>query len=225
MGRKKSTKKTSKARRKKQESTIGLDFIGGILIAIGVILFVMLSFENTSGFALAISEILGGLFGILKIAIPIVFAIVGIKCIVLDKEIYPLSEIIKGLVLVCIIAGTVYSFAYDKLFTPSSASEYVKWAWVGGITGKNIAGLIGGMITSSIASFIGVIVTRLILVILTLFVGLYFFDIGLRQLLFGICNFFMTILEWFINMFKEVFEKDEDEIEEKEARRLFIMTK
>ena len=42
MGRKRSTKKSSTARRKKKNDTIGLDFIGGILIAIGVILLVIL---------------------------------------------------------------------------------------------------------------------------------------------------------------------------------------
>ena len=61
MGRRKSTKKVSStARRKKKNDTIGLDFIGGILIAIGVILLVILGFENTSSFALVLSEILGG---------------------------------------------------------------------------------------------------------------------------------------------------------------------
>ena len=219
MGRRKSTKKSSTARRKKKNETIGLDFIGGILIAIGVILLVILGFENTSSFALVLSEVLGGLFGILKIAIPVVFIIVGIECIVLDKAIYPASEIIKGLVLVCILSGTVYSFAYDKLFTAHEATSFVKWAWVGGITGENIAGIIGAMETSAIAGLLGIVATRVILVILTLFVGLYFFNIGLRQFIFGICNGFMAILEWIINMFNEVFEKDEDEVKEKETRR------
>ena len=219
MGRKKTKRKTSTARRKVKKDTIGLDFIGGILIAIGVILFVILRFENTGSFALAISEILGGLFGVLKISIPIVFAIIGIKCIILDKEIYPLSELVKGIVLVCIISGMVYSFAYDKLFTASSATSYVKWAWIGGINGENIAGLIGGMITSSIASLFGIVCARVTLVILTLFVGLYFLGIGLRQFVASIYNFFVTVIEWIANMIKEVFEKDEDELKEKEARR------
>ena len=82
MGRKKSSKRTTATKRKKKNNTIGLDFIGGILIAIGTILLVCLGFENTSGFALALSEILGGLFGVLKVGLPIVFIIVGIECII-----------------------------------------------------------------------------------------------------------------------------------------------
>ncbi len=220
MGRKKTTKKTSTtARRKKKNDTIGLDFIGGILVAIGVILLVILGFENTSSFALTLSEILGGLFGILKIAIPIVFIIVGIECIVLDKAIYPTSEIIKGVVFVCILSGLIYSFAYDDIFTTHDATGYIKWAWVGGITGDNLGGIIGGLVTSAIAGLLGMVATRVVLVILALFVGLYFFNIGLRQFVFGIANIFMAIIEWVINMFSEVFEKDEDEIKEKETRR------
>ncbi len=219
MGRKRTRKKTSTARRKNKNDTIGLDFIGGILIAIGIILLVIFGFETTSGFALALSEIAGGLLGVLKIALPIVFIIVGIECIILDKAIYPVSEIIKGIIFICLLSGTVYSFAYDNLFTTSEATEYVKWAWVGGITGSNVAGLIGGMIVSSIAWLLGMIATRVILVTLTLLIGLYFFNIGLRKFIFTIYNGFMSIIEWFINMFRDVFEKDEEEIKEKENRR------
>ena len=141
MGRRKTTKKAStSARGRKKKETIGLDFIGGILIAIGVILLVILGFENTSSFALVLAEITGGLLGILKIGIPIVFIIVGIECIVLDKAIYPVSEVIKGIVLLCLLSGAVYSFAYDRVFTASDATGFVKWAWIGGITGENIAG-------------------------------------------------------------------------------------
>ena len=219
MGKKKTTKRANAARRKKKNDTIGLDFIGGIIIAIGVILFVLMNFENSGGFASIINELFGGLFGTLKISIPIVFVIVGIECIILDKAIYPVSEIIKGLVLVCILSGTVYSFAYDNVFTVDEATSYVKWAWVGGVTGENIAGIVGGLITSAIAGLLGIVATRVILVMLTLFVGLYFFNIGLRQFIFGICNGFMAIIEWIINMFSEVFERDEEEIKQKESRR------
>ena len=52
MGRKKTTKKASAARRKKEKETksIGLDFIGGILIAIGVILLVIYIFFFSKAF-------------------------------------------------------------------------------------------------------------------------------------------------------------------------------
>ena len=220
MGRKKTRKKTSTtARRKNKKDSIGLDFIGGILVAIGVILLVILGFENTSGFALAFSEVLGGLFGILKIAIPIVFIIVGTECIVLDKAIYPMSEIIKGAVFVCVLSGLIYSFAYDDIFKAHAATKYIKWAWVGGVTGDNIGGIIGGLATSAIAGLLGMVATRVVFVILAFFIGLYFFNIGIRQFVFGIANIFMAIIEWFINMFSEVFEKDEDEIKQKETRR------
>jgi len=220
VGRRKSAKRSSTpARGRKKKETIGLDFIGGILIAIGVILLVILGFENTSSFALVLSEITGGLLGILKIGIPVVFIIVGIECIILDKAIYPVSEVIKGLVLLCLLSGAVYSIAYDRVFTASDATGFVKWAWVGGVTGENVAGIIGAMITSAISGLLGMLATKIILCILTLFVGLYFFNIGLRQFIFAICNFFMSIVEWILNMFNEVFEKDEEEIKEKESRR------
>lgn len=219
MGRRKGSKNKAATRRKKKNETIGLDFIGGILIAIGVVLFVCLSFENTSGFALAVSEILGGLLGVLKIGLPIVFAIVGIECIVKDKAIFPMSEVIKGIVLLCVLSGTVYSFASDKLLETSTVTSYIKWAWVEGIRGGNIAGLIGGLITSSLAGLLGIAVTRTILVILTIFAGLYFANISLRTFVIGICNFFITLAEWFANMFREVFEKDEEEIKLKETKR------
>lgn len=219
MGRKKSSKRTTATRRKKKNNTIGLDFIGGILIAIGAILLVCLGFENTSGFALALSEILGGLFGVLKVGLPIVFIIVGIECIIKEKAIYPMTEIVKGIVLVCVLSGTVYSFACDKLLETSTVTSYIKWAWVEGIRGGNVAGLIGGLITSSLASLLGIVITRTVLIILSIFVALYFCNISLRTFVVSIYNGFVAVIEWFANMFRDVFEKDEEEVKEKETRR------
>lgn len=219
MGRRKGSKKKTTARRKKKNETIGLDFIGGILIAIGVVLFVCLGFEGTSGFALAVSEILGGLLGVLKVGLPIVFVIVGIECIIKEEAVYPMTEIIKGIVLVCILSGAVYSFACDKILETSSVTSYIKWAWVEGIRGGNVAGLFGGLITSSLAGLLGIAITRTVLVILTIFAALYFANISLRTFVIGICNGFIAVAEWFANMFKEVFEKDETEIKLKETKR------
>ena len=177
MGRKKSSKRTTATRRKKKNNTIGLDFIGGILIAIGAILLVCLGFENTSDFALALSEILGGLFGVLKVGLPIVFIIVGIECIIKEKAIYPMTEIVKGIVLVCVLSGTVYSFACDKLLETSTVTSYIKWAWVEGIRGGNVAGLIGGLITSSLASILGIVIkispVNMILIVIAYIILIY----------------------------------------------------
>ena len=79
-------------------------------------------------------------------------------------------------VVLCLISGAVYSFAYDKIFTASDATGFIKWAWVGGITGENISGIVGAMITSAISGLLGMLATKIILCILTLFVGLYFFN-------------------------------------------------
>ena len=42
-----------------------------------------------------------------------------------------MAEIIKGLVLLCLLSGAVYSLAYDKVFTASEAADFVceKYSW------------------------------------------------------------------------------------------------
>ncbi|MDD2628309.1 MAG: hypothetical protein PHD20_05475, partial [Clostridia bacterium] len=217
MGKRK-RRKTSKTRKK--QKTISLDFLGGIFIAIGVILLVFYWFEDTSGFAAIFSEILAGMFGIVKYAIPTVLIITGIKCIVIeDKNFYPASELVKGVITVFMLSGVVYSFAHTRtLFTEGTAS-YFKWIWVGGITGVNLGGMMGGLIASCFVPMIGIVGTRVLLIATTFLLTLSFLGITLRQFAFTIYNMIATVIEWIVNIIKDVFEKDEEVEKKKEEKR------
>ncbi len=217
MGKRK-RRKTSSARKK--QKTIGLDFLGGIFIAIGVILLVFYWFEDTSGFASVFSELLGGMFGIIKYGIPAILIIVGMKCIVIeDKNFYPIGEFFKGIITVFMLSGVVYSYAHDRtLFTESTAS-YFKWIWVGGITGENIGGMMGGLIASCFVPIIGMVGTRVLLTATAFLLTLSFLGITLRQFVFVLYNAIATVIEWIVNMIADVFEKDEELEKKKEERR------
>lgn len=219
MGRRKSSSTKKTTARKKAKKTIGLDFIGGILIVIGIILLIFMTFDNTVSFAGVITEILGGLFGTIAVMLPIVFIIVGIECIVLDKAIVPMSEIVKGIIFMVAVSATVYVFMYDKFNAFKDVSGYLKWAWIGGITGENISGIVGGYVASFMYNVIGIVATKVVLVAMSLLTGLYFFNIGLRQFIFTLYNVFAYIFEWIANMFADVFEKDENQIKLREERK------
>ena len=219
MGRRKGSTNKKRTTYKKNKKTIGLDFTGGILIVVGIILLIFFTFGNTGSFANILSEVFGGLFGTVKVVLPIVFIIVGIECIILDKAIIPMSEIVKGVVFTVAICSMIYVFEYNKFDVTSDVEGYLRWAWIGGITGTNISGIVGGYVASILYAVVGLTATKIILVAMALLTGLYFLNIGLRQFIFTIYNVFAYMFEWLANMLVDVFKKDENMIKEREDRK------
>ncbi len=201
------------------KKSVGYDFIGGVLIVIGIIFFVFFKFENAGVLATTLNEVFSGLFGIAKYMLPAVFVYLGLECILMDRGFSIVGETIKGLITMTLIASTIYIFMYDKFDIFKNVEEGLRWAYVDGIAGENVAGLVGAVVSTLMYKMVGLVGAKIIIVALTLFSSLYFLNVGFRQFLILIYNVLAAIVEWIINMFITVFEKDEDKIKEREEKR------
>lgn len=218
-------KKGSKNRRHIGSSTkvnksIGIDFIGGGLIVIGIMFFVFFNFKNAGVLASSFNDVFSGLFGIAKYTLPIVFIYLGIECIVVDKGFSVVGELIKGIITMTLISSVIYIFSYNRFDMFEDIEAYLKWAYIGGINGANSSGLIGGAVATSVYNLVGIIGARIIIVAITLFTSLYFLNVGFRQFVVAIYNSVATLIEWIINMFIVVFEKDEEAVKAKQIEKI-----
>ena len=84
MGRRKTSNSKKKAS-KKDVKTFSSDFHGGILVAIGIILFVLLTFKDAGTISDFLNNITRGFFGNLALMLPLVLIIVGIHEIASEK--------------------------------------------------------------------------------------------------------------------------------------------
>ena len=91
----------------------------------------------------------------------------------------------------------------------SDFSMYIKWAYLGGISGINLGGAIGGVLSNILYIINGLLVSKIILVSLTFFYTLYFLNLGVRQFVAYVYNIFAVIIEFLINAFVKVFGLDE----------------
>ncbi len=212
---KKSRSETGTRNRK----SIGLDFIGGILIVLGLIFLAFFNIENAGVLANSLNQVFSGLFGVAKYILPAIFIYLGIECIVIDKGFSIVGELLKGLITMILVSSTIYIFTYERFDMFSDIEKYIRWAYVGGNTGANLSGLVGGIISTLLYRSVGLIVARIIIVALTLFSSLYFLNIGFRQFVVAIYNGIVTVIEWIINMFMAVFEKDEETLKARMEKR------
>ena len=97
MGRRKTSNSKKKAS-KKDVKTFSSDFHGGILVAIGIILFVLLTFKDAGTISDFLNNITRGFFGNLALTLPLVLIIVGIHEIASEKKTKPYTEIYKGVI-------------------------------------------------------------------------------------------------------------------------------
>lgn len=212
MGRRKGSKNKKKGSNSVASSkkTIGLDFIGGILIVLGFIFIVFFRFENIGIFSDTINNVFSGLFGAARYSLPLVLIYIGIFAIVSEKSIKLTSEIIKGIVLMICVSSLIYIFGNYRLNMFADFPIYIKWAYVGGITGRNIAGVIGGVISNLLYAINGLLVSKVIIATVTFFFLLYFLNLRLRQVIATIYNIVITIVEFLANAFVAVFGTDEE---------------
>jgi len=214
-------KKGSKNRRNKVK-TIGGDLLGGIMIVLALVTFVLFRFDNIGIVGETFNKIFAGLIGELRIFVPIVFAYIGIKLIVSKDRISIWSEIIKGFVVILCLASTVYVFKYTGkgYYTlTSDFVEFLEWGFLEGQAGGNACGILGALIANLVYIIGGINVARIILVAVSLFFTLYFINLGFSDFLALIYNGIVSVIEFVINAFIAVFSKDEEKEKEKEKQK------
>lgn len=219
MGRRKGSKnkkKTTRAYTKHDKKTIGSDFIGGFLIVLAFILFTFYKMQNIGIIADTINKVSIGLFGISRYVLPVVFAYTGIYLIVATKKVKWLFEILKGLLVIIFFAATVYAFNESKL---NLDFLYKPTKFIGYAYTSNISGVLGAVLGYLTVKLLGLITAKALLIMFTLFLFLYYIKLGLRDFIAVIYNIFVTIIEFFANMFIHIFGKNEEQIKLKEIKK------
>jgi len=216
MGRKKGSKNRRKSNKKVK--TIGGDLLGGIMVVLALVTFVLFRFDNIGAIGDTFNKLFAGLFGELRIIIPIVFAYIGVKLIASGERISVWSEVIKGFVVVAFLSSTVYVFRYTEntYYTLTTDTiNFLEWGYIEGIQGGNFGGILGALLANLIYMIGGISVARIILVAISLFFTLYFINLGFSDFLAIIYNGIISVIEFVINAFITVFSRDEEKQNEK----------
>lgn len=206
-------------RRKKNTKTFGTDLTGGILVVLGLIIVAFLTFSNTGIVAKYVKDLIKGLFSYVGYIIPITLIYVGMKLIASDEKKKSSSEIMKGLVATISLSAMIAAFTAKSFNIFYDFTKYISDSYSDGIVGNNLAGSVGMTISAIFTSVFGKIVARIILVFIALVSILYFLNISLRQLYYGIYNVFAFLANGVSSILATLFRKDEfEDVDPKPSR-------
>ena len=219
MGRKKkvdttSKKKTSSSTKKRKTSnnkkTIAQDFQGGVLVALGIIVFILLTFTGMGKIVKSIRGVINGFFGISMYVIPVAMCIIGIYMIVSNRRIKASKQFYKALLAMIMLSSVVGIYTLEKFNIFDNFIYYIfETCYNCTLRGEAFSGLVGGLISSIFASLIGVIPTKILLSVLTFLCVLCIFNVSLKQFFYFIYNIFAAIINTIFKAYKILFRKDE----------------
>ena len=212
MGRKKQNSK--KSSNKKKGKTIGSDMLGGILVVLGLIIIVFLSFENIGILAEIIRNIFKGLFGSAVFILPATLIIVGIHSIISEERVHILKEIKRGSILMTFFASLLYSIFASNFNIFNNAVKFLVDSYNFGVTGQNYGGTIGALVSSLFVNLIGKVPTIILFILITFVALLYSFNVSFKQLFRIIGKFFEYIFDTSKNVGSTLFRKEPDEIKD-----------
>ncbi|MBQ8044041.1 MAG: DNA translocase FtsK [Clostridia bacterium] len=193
------------------------EFLGGLTVVLGLALIVIFKFDNIGVLSQGINNIFTGLLGEMRMLLPIICFYVGGATIISSKKIKIVPELLKGFIVVVLIASCVYAFSFARYDLWTNPGEFVDAAYNGALKGENITGILGGII-ANITYLAGDILSKIILITFTLFFTLYFINLGLRDFFAIIYNIIISIVEFFANIFVTVFSTDEEKIKKRELK-------
>ena len=209
MGRKRKT--TAKRGSKKNAKTFKNDLLAGMLVVVGIIFFVFLTFVNIGVFADVIKSIMFGLFGKAAFVLPLTFVIVGIYSIYNDKRIYMSKQVFKGIGIMTLLSATIACFATQNFDIFSNFVKTVVDTYNFANIGSNLNGVIGLLISSLLVKVIGVLPSQILLVFFTFISCLCVFNVSFAELFYYIKLFLVTIATGICNMFAILFRKEDYE--------------
>ena len=195
MGRRKGNKNKKRKGTTKTSSTQNTfmtEFLGGLTVVLGLALIVIFKFDNMGVLSQSINKVCTGLLGKMRMLLPIICFYVGGATIISSKKIKLVPELLKGLVVVVLVASCVYAFTFARYDLWTNPAEFVDATYNGALKGDNIAGILGGII-ANITYLTGDILSKIILLTFTLFFTLYFINLGLRDFFAIIYNIIIAI--------------------------------
>lgn len=218
MARRKGSKNKKRSRTKSTQNTFMFEFLGGLLVVLGLVLVILFRFENIGSFSTEFNLLCTGLLGTARYVLPVICMYVGVCAIASDKKIKVLPELLKGLVLAMLVSSVIFIFGSDRFDLWTEPASFVKFAYTGTINGICHAGLIGGIIANLVYPIGGMLLARVIICTFTLFFFLYFIQLGIKDFFKIIYNVIITIVEFIANMFITVFSEDEEKIKKHELK-------
>ena len=214
------TSNRSNTRNSKSKKTISSDILGGILVVLGLILFVFIQFENIGVIAKFCKNLSMGLFGYMAYILPISLIIIGVRAIYSDEKTKISRDLLKGLYLTAIIAITVSAFANVSNSIFDNFVKNVIDSYNNAVIGKNVGGVIGFTCASVLSKFIGQVASCILLSFTSLISILCVFHISFKELFYGIYNIYAYVYNAIVTVINILFgasdEEDEDEFEEDE---------
>lgn len=175
---KKRTYKRKKNTRKTNKKNI---MVAGLII-LSILLAVLIYFK--SGFiGIKLSEIFGGMMGIIKYILPIGIFAVAIKIACEDNE-YVTSKIVKFAILlisISVLVG-VYQITIGELFVDKEISEIVKDAYLLGSQGKG-GGALGAILAVPLAKLLGTFGAIILCVGIVIVLVIFTFGIDMSEII------------------------------------------
>lgn len=201
-----------KRKSKSQVKTIGADLLGGMLIVLGLVLIVFLTFDNIGFIASAVKNIFKGTFSNVIFILPVVLIFVGIYLIISDKTIKALDEIGKGLVLMVFVSSLLYVFSESNFSLFDNFIKFIADSYNAGVDGASMSGVVGAVVSAVFVKLFGVLATKILFIFVTLVSILYFLNVSFKQLFYGIYNVFAFIANTIYSVCTTLFKKEEFDI-------------
>lgn len=199
----------------KNKKTFGTDLFGGILVVLGLVLLVFLSFSNAGSLASILKNVFMGLFSYSIYILPAVLVVVGVYVIVDEKKFNVAKEISKGIMFLTFFSSLLYVFTESNFSIFDDFAKYITTSYQDGIAGHNTSGVIGAFIGGVLVQLIGVLASKIVLFFITAICIMYFLNISIKQIAVIIYNVFALIGNVIYDIFTSIFRKD-DELEFKE---------
>ena len=185
---------------KKEQKTISNDVLGGLFIAVGLVLFIFLVFKNVGSIAQIFKVVFLGTLGNTSYVFPLLLMAIGTHCILSEKKIDAFGQLRKGIVVLAFLSATITVFAASSLTIYVNPIKVVTDAVNEGIKGESAGGAIGTVIGGAFSGLLGMIPSRIILPILTFLITLFIYNISFKQF-FGTISYGMNYIIDHINTF------------------------
>ena len=176
MGRKQTSKKKYSKNSRKSKKNLSTDMLGGFLVVVGFVFFILLAFDSMGAFSIFLKSLLFGIFGKAAFLIPLTMCIVGIYAIMSDSQVVISKELKKGILLVFLVAPLIYSFSSSNYDMFANVVKYAVDSF-----NEGVGGTVGALICGVAVKLIGITPTKVLFSMLTFVAILCVFNISFAQ--------------------------------------------
>lgn len=212
MGRKQTSKKKYSKNSRKSKKNLSTDMLGGFLVVVGFVFFILLAFDSMGAFSIFLKSLLFGIFGKAAFLIPLTMCIVGIYAIMSDSQVVVSKELKKGILIVLLVAPLIYSFSSSNYDMFTNVVKYAVDSF-----NEGVGGTVGALICGVAVKLIGITPTKVLFSMLTFVAILCVFNISFAQFFKIIKNIVIGLKDGLISVVEILFRNDTES--EKKSRK------